>query len=56
MSQLDSNLSGDPVAIDAACCDLLNKREGKQFFIGTDIFDHAEKIGLGTTEYELVEI
>jgi uncharacterized Fe-S center protein len=48
--------STDPVAIDAACCDLLNKREGRQFFSGTDIFDHAEKIGLGTTEYELFEI
>jgi len=46
----------DPVAIDAACCDMLNKREGRQFFTGEDIFDHAEKIGLGTTEYELLEI
>lgn len=46
----------DPVAIDAACCDMLNKREGKHFFSGEDIFDHAEKIGLGTTEYVLQEI
>jgi uncharacterized Fe-S center protein len=44
------------VAIDAACCDMLNKRERKQVFEGTDIFGHAEKIGLGTTEYELTEI
>ncbi|MFZ2455047.1 MAG: DUF362 domain-containing protein [Candidatus Altiarchaeia archaeon] len=48
--------SVDPVAIDAACCDVLNKREGKRFFTGDDIFGHAEKIGLGTTEYELIEI
>ncbi len=48
--------STDPVAIDAACCDTLNKREGKQVFTGMDIFDYAEEIGLGTTEYELTEI
>jgi uncharacterized Fe-S center protein len=46
----------DPVAIDAACCDMLNKREGKQVFTGDDIFAHAKEIGLGTTDYELIEI
>ena len=48
--------STDPVAIDAACCDMLNKKEGKAVFTGVDIFDYAEEIGLGTTEYELIEI
>ncbi len=48
--------STDPVAVDAACCDMLNKREGKQVFTGADIFDYAEEIGLGTMEYVLEEI
>jgi hypothetical protein len=48
--------STDPVAIDAACYDMLNKREGRQVFGGSDIFDYAEEIGLGTMEYKLIEI
>jgi uncharacterized protein len=48
--------SMDPVAIDAACCDILNKRERKKIFTGEDIFTHSKEIGLGTTEYVLTEI
>ncbi len=46
--------STDPVALDAACFDMLNKRAGKKVFGGDDIFDHAEEIGLGKREYELI--
>jgi hypothetical protein len=48
--------SVDPVAIDAACRDVLNEREGKKVFPGEDILIYAERIGLGTTRYELREI
>jgi len=44
----------DPVAIDKACFDMLEKREGKKPFEGADIFAYAEKIGLGSQEYTLV--
>jgi uncharacterized Fe-S center protein len=46
--------STDPVALDKACWDMLNKREGKKVFGGEDIFNHAEEIGLGKREYELI--
>lgn len=46
--------STDPVALDAACFDMLNKREGKKVFGGEDIFSYAEEIGLGKREYELI--
>lgn len=45
----------DPVAIDKACFDLLQKREGKKPFDGDDIFAYAEEIGLGSTQYELIQ-
>ncbi|MBN2095367.1 MAG: DUF362 domain-containing protein [Candidatus Aenigmarchaeota archaeon] len=48
--------STDPVAIDKACWDLLNKMEGRKVFGGEDIFEYAENIGLGTSQYELIEI
>jgi len=48
--------STDPVAIDKACFDLLEKREGKKPFEGDEIFSYAEKIGLGIQKYELVTL
>ena len=58
----------DPVALDKAAIDMVFNHESVEGddaapFIervnslhGTHIIDHAEKIGLGTTNYELVEI
>jgi uncharacterized protein len=43
----------DPVAIDKACFDMLEKREGKKPFDGADIFNYAEKLGLGSQKYTL---
>lgn len=46
----------DPVALDKACYDLLNKKENKKVFGGEKTFDYAESIGLGKKEYTLKEI
>lgn len=48
--------SVDPVAIDRASMDLLRKNEKKKVFGGDHTFDYAEKIGLGSKEYELIEL
>lgn len=57
--------STDPVAIDQACIDLVKKSEdeGKVHFLervesrhGTHTIDVAEELGVGTKEYELIEI
>jgi uncharacterized Fe-S center protein len=48
--------STDPVALDTACLEMLCKREGKNAYEGSDILDYAEEIGLGTMEYELIEV
>lgn len=48
--------STDPVAIDKACFDLLEKREGRKPFAGDEVFAYAEKIGLGSQDYELIEV
>jgi uncharacterized protein len=49
--------SMDPVAIDAACLDLLEKTVGRPMFgRGRRTLTYSEKIGLGSTKYELVEI
>lgn len=60
--------STDPVALDKACLDLVfNHRDSVgdnsdplkariRELHGTHIVEHAEKIGLGTTEYELIDI
>ena len=48
--------STNPVALDKACLDILNKKEGKKTFGGEHIFAHAEEIGLGTQEYQLIEL
>ncbi len=46
--------STDPVAIDSACLDALAK-QGKHFK-GAAQLDYAEKIGLGSRKYTLIEI
>lgn len=48
--------STDPAALDKACFDLLAQREGKKMFKGDEIFAYAQKIGLGSQKYELVEM
>lgn len=47
----------DPVALDSACLDLVQKKAGRRIFdTGRETLMHAEEIGLGSTTYELVEI
>jgi len=55
----------DPIAIDQACIDLVNKSNdpGKEHFLervnsrnGIHTIEAAEKLGFGTREYELIEI
>ena len=60
--------STDPVALDKAAIDMVFQHESVEGddaapliervnqMHGTHIIDHAEKIGLGTTKYELIEI
>lgn len=49
--------STDPVAIDKACLDVVDKNNGKTVFRrGRYTLDYAEKIGLGSQNYELVEV
>lgn len=49
--------SKDPVALDAACVDLVQKEKRIELFEkGRAVLEHAEKIGLGTTSYELIKI
>lgn len=49
--------STNPVAIDKACLDVLDKRKaGKVFSRGRHTLEYAEKIGLGSIKYELIEI
>ena len=47
----------DPVALDAACLDLVQAQGGPGLFkAGRPALVHAEKIGLGSMGYELVEV
>ena len=54
--------SEDPVAIDKASADLVNSKSGRDLLRALSELDwsvqlkHGEEIGLGTTEYELIEI
>jgi uncharacterized Fe-S center protein len=48
--------STDPVAIDQASLDLVQKAGGRKRFGGRYQLEYAERIGLGTREYELVEM
>lgn len=50
-------ISKDPVAIDAACIDMLqNQSEDKLFDDGRESIEHAVKIGFGSKDYELIEL
>jgi len=59
MKPIHSNLgvfaSTDPVAIDAACLDMLKKVDGKTFS-DKKTLAYAEKIGLGKREYKLIKL
>lgn len=47
----------DPVAMDMACLDMVQNNSGKKLFEkGRAALIHAEKIGLGTMEYQLVNL
>lgn len=47
----------DPVAIDNACLDMLQKESGESLFeVGRKTIEHAEKIGFSTGEYVIVEL
>ncbi|MFA5177290.1 MAG: DUF362 domain-containing protein [Candidatus Omnitrophota bacterium] len=53
----------DPVSIDKACLDMVNKTAGKDIFRelhpkrdGTKQLRHAESLGLGSLEYELLVV
>ena len=47
----------DPVALDTACLDMVQKRSGRKLFEeGREVLRHAEKTGLGSMSYELIEI
>jgi uncharacterized Fe-S center protein len=47
----------DPVAMDTACLDLVQKSANEKLFeFGRESLKHAEKIGLGTMNYKLIEI
>ena len=65
MNDIGILASLDPVAIDRACMDLVEKSDdpGKEHFLervnsrhGTFTIDAAEELGYGTKEYELIEI
>ena len=56
--------STDPVAVDKAALDLVEKKAGKEFakLLGNEQLDsrcqieHAQRIGLGSTTYKLIEV
>lgn len=54
MSDIGVFISTDPVAIDKACYDQVQEK-GKKFR-GSKQFDYAEKVGLGSTKYKLIEV
>lgn len=50
-------VSKDPVALDSACIDLIQKNAQEDLFeSGRTTLRHAQKIGLGTMDYELIEL
>ncbi|NCD33859.1 MAG: DUF362 domain-containing protein [Spartobacteria bacterium] len=54
MDDIGVFISTDPVAIDKACYDLIYQA-GKKFR-GVTQFEYAEKIGLGSTAYQLIDL
>ncbi|MDR1720930.1 MAG: DUF362 domain-containing protein [Endomicrobium sp.] len=62
MNDIGIVAGNDPVAVDQASYDIVNKAFGKDFFKelypkidSTVQFDYAEKVGLGTRDYVLIE-
>ena len=50
-------VSKDPVALDAACIDILQKESGEKLFDdGRESIVHAIKIGFGSDQYTLIEL
>lgn len=50
-------ISTDPVALDAACLDLLQNNEDKKLFEkGRETLEHAKTIGFGNQDYNLIEL
>ena len=65
MKDMGILISTDPIAIDRACMDLVEKSDdpGKEHFLervnsrnGTHTIEAAEELGFGTTNYELINI
>ena len=65
MADIGILASTDPVAIDRACIDLVEKSDdpGRNHLLerinsrhGTHTIDAAEELGIGTKEYELIEV
>lgn len=65
MKDMGILISDDPVAIDKACIDLVMKSDdpGKEHFMervnsrnGIHTIYTAEKLGIGTTKYKLIEV
>ena len=65
MKDIGMLISLDPVAIDQACIDLVENSDdpGKEHFMervnsrqGKHTIDYAEELGIGTKEYELIEV
>ena len=49
--------SMDPVALDTACLDILQKQHGSPLFEGGRMsLNHAKAIGFGDDQYEIVEL
>ncbi len=49
--------STDPLALDAASLDLLQKSSGEKLFeVGRETLMHGEKIGIGSLDYNLIEV
>lgn len=50
-------VSNDPVSIDTACLDILQREQGEKLFEdGRESIEHAVEIGFGEKDYELIEI
>jgi uncharacterized protein len=45
----------DPVAIDRAALDIVDRNEKRHVFKGRNILEHAQKIGLGNQDYKLCQ-
>ena len=65
MKDIGMLASLDPVAIDKACMDLVKNStdSGKEHFLervtsrnGEHTIDYAEELGIGSKEYDLIEI